>query len=164
MMKRIILVLLVCFWMCGCGEIDARNKAIEKQKASAEKAINTVSIPEVSYFQERKTIARWSETFNKANVVTYVYLFNYGKCVGYFLSDGKPASTRSYLMPEENVHSGSNGNVTVSAPDIDGTYGENNPGIRFFTPEGTPVEWGGDGATYLYSTVPLELNVPMLSK
>ena len=48
--------------------------------------------------------------------------------------------------------------------DLDGTYGANNPGIRFFTASGIAVEWAGAGATYLYSDAPLPLNVPKLGE
>lgn len=58
------------------------------------------------------------------------------------------------------------GKGTKIAIDFDGTYGTNNPGIRFFTAEGAAVEWAGDGATYLYSDVPINFGyeVPRLSK
>ncbi|MBN2860594.1 MAG: hypothetical protein JXK93_10070 [Sphaerochaetaceae bacterium] len=84
------------------------------------------------------------------------------------MADGKPASTRSYLLPEEKLIEGdagdSLGDFVMSAPDIDGTYGDNNPGIRFFTASGTAVEWAGDGASYLYSDYPLPINVPCFGK
>jgi hypothetical protein len=47
-------------------------------------------------------------------------------------------------------------------PDIDGTYGTNNGGIRFFTSGGVPVEFGGSVASYLYSAGPIPLDVPKL--
>ena len=88
-------------------------------------ALKAVPIPEISYFTERQTIARWYERWDRPSVVTYVY--------------------------------------QVETPDIDGTYGTLNYGIRFFTAEGTAVEWGGMGATYLYSDAPLPINVPKLN-
>lgn len=81
-----------------------------------------------------------------------------------YVSDGKPASTGSYLTPEyrEEVYGGVTRNIQL--PDIDGTYGTNNPGIRFFTASGIAVEWAGSGASYIYSDVPLKLNVPLLGE
>lgn len=38
--------------------------------------------------------------------------------------------------------------------DVDGSYGENDNGIFFFTPDGKYIEWTG---TYLYSDIPLEV-------
>ena len=39
-------------------------------------------------------------------------------------------------------------------PDVDGSYGENDTGIFFFTPDGKYIEWTG---TYLYSDIPFEV-------
>lgn len=160
-MKKIIV--LICFvslfGLFGCD--DPRLNEELKMDGIRKQAAISIPIPSVSYFQEKRTIAKWAERWDKPNVVTYVYLFNFGNCIGYYVCLGKPASTRSYIVPEDEIKCGS---VVVSAPDIDGTYGENNPGIRFFTAEGTAVEWAGSGASYLYSDVPLPLGVPKLNK
>lgn len=153
--------------LTGCIDLKSSNpraQAEAAQREAASTAIVSIPIPKVSYFQERRTIAKWTERWDRPNVPTFVYLFNYGVCIGYYVADGKPASTRSYLMPEETVGGGSGGGYyTLSAPDIDGTYGENNAGIRFFTAEGAAVEWGGSGATYLYSDAILPVNAPKLN-
>lgn len=39
-------------------------------------------------------------------------------------------------------------------PDVDGSYGSNDNGIFFFTPDGKYIEWTG---TYLYSDIPFEV-------
>jgi hypothetical protein len=85
-----------------------------------------------------------------------VYLISYGNIIGYYVSDGKPASTGSFLTPEYRSY------TEEQLPDVDGTYGTNNPGIRFFTASGIAVEWAGSGTSYIYSDVPLKLNVPLL--
>lgn len=131
-------------------------------------ALKAVPIPEISYFTERQTIARWYERWDRPSVVTYVYLISYGNILGYYVCNGKPASIQSYLIPETHYEDGHDlgefrGEVQVETPDIDGTYGTLNYGIRFFTAEGTAVEWGGMGATYLYSDAPLPINVPKLN-
>lgn len=159
---------------CGLKSIStyspsAREVAEKAQAEAAQKAVVAIPIPQVSYFQEKRTIAKWAERWDKPSVPTYVYLVNFGRVLGYYVADGKPASTRSYLMPEETTIRGDlgeySGDLIVSAPDIDGTYGENNVGIRFFTAEGAAVEWGGDGAVYLYSDVPINFgyDVPRLN-
>ena len=38
--------------------------------------------------------------------------------------------------------------------DVDGSYGSNDNGIFFFTPDGKYIEWTG---TYLYSDIPFEV-------
>lgn len=151
---------------CSSSTPDARDIAVTAQKESAQVAAEAVPIPQVSYFQEKRTIAKWAQRWDKPSVATYVYLVSFGKVLGYYVADGKPASTKSYIMPEETIiedpyGSFDAGGQLVSAPDIDGTYGDNNPGIRFFTAEGTAVEWAGDGASYLYSDTPINFGYPI---
>jgi len=171
-MKKVLFLFLVMVLFMGCLESapttqTARESAEKTQGEAAVTALTSVPIPTISYFQERRTVAKWAERWDKPGVVTYVYLFSFGDVIGYYVADGKPASTRSYLMPEETTVYADlgeySGDLVVSAPDIDGAYGDNNPGIRFFTAEGTAVEWGGSGASYLYSDAPLPLNAPRLN-
>lgn len=44
--------------------------------------------------------------------------------------------------------------------DVDGSYGENDSGIFFFTTDGKYIEWTG---TYLYSDIPFIVDNPVLS-
>lgn len=172
MMNKII---VICAMLCsivfvGCEESTAR-KSIQRarqmeraQETSFEKANNSIPVPEVNYFQERRTITKWVKTWDKPNIPCYVYLISYGKIIGYYVTDGKPSSTTSYVLPEyiHNYH-GNGACCLEPTADLDGTYGHNNPGIRFFTAEGIAVEWGGDGASYLYSDAPLPIDVPRLN-
>ena len=103
----------------------------------------------------------------------YIALFtDNGACVGRFIVDGKVTSLNSYLTPDSEYYSGEatavygnkvNGeskfganweNVNMWMPDVDGSYGENDSGIFFFTPDGKYIEWTG---TYLYSDIPFEV-------
>lgn len=162
--KYLLLCVLACSFICAtdteCSD-SSRSQAEAVQEVSIQKAMSSVEIPTVSYFQERKTIARWTKYWDKPNVVAYLYLISYGTIIGYYVIDGKPASSRSYLFPEEKYFAEG---AVLSTPDIDGTYGENNPGIRFFTSSGIPAEYGGNGMSYLYTASPLPINVPLLSK
>lgn len=175
------LIVLCLITLMGVSECEykytptASQKAMIEQAQMAEQAAVSVPIPKVSYFQEKRTIAKWAERWDKPNLPCFVYLISYGTIIGYYVTDGKPASTRSYIMPEESYQKMTYGDIPTTstlsyswqltqAPDIDGTYGDNNPGIRFFTAEGTAVEWAGNGASYIYSDAPLPLNVPKLNK
>lgn len=168
--KRIVTVVLIAvlatsLFAMGESESESNRRVTTDAMTDSEtKALNTVPIPEVSYFNERKTIAEWTERWDRPSVVTYVYLISYGNILGYYVCNGKPASIQSYLVPETTrVHSVTSECYDKEVMDIDGTYGTLNYGIRFFTAEGTAVEWGGMGATYLYSDAPLPINVPMLN-
>lgn len=166
-MKRgisIVLIIAMAAMLFAGGETDrTKNRRIttEAMTDSESQALRVVPIPEVSYFNERKTIAEWSKRWDKPSVVTYVYLISYGNILGYYVCNGKPASIQSYLVPE--MTRAEYGGYDKEVMDIDGTYGTLNYGIRFFTAEGTAVEWGGMGATYLYSDAPLPINVPKLN-
>ena len=160
MKLSVVLVSIMCVLFCmgadECQQNPGRRVAEQAQKRMEVTANQAVPIPEVAYFQEKRTIAKWASRWDKPNLPTYVYLISFGKVLGYYVADGKPSSTRSYLMPEEQMYSTTNGPAVLGAPDIDGTYGDNNPGIRFFTAEGVAVEWAGDGASYLYSDAPID--------
>ena len=44
--------------------------------------------------------------------------------------------------------------------DVDGSYGENDSGIFFFTTDGKYIEWNGD---YLYSDIPFTVSNPIVT-
>jgi len=166
---KLLIICLIAFMFFGCEYDNSAERAREtanQQSASAQiTAQNAVSVPYLSYFQERRTIAKWASHWDKPSAACYVYLISYGNIIGYYVSDGKPASTGSFLTPEYREENLGNGGVrNIQLPDIDGCYGANNPGIRFFTASGIAVEWGGSGASYIYSDAPLQINVPLLGK
>lgn len=169
-MKKITIFavgIMAATMLCGAqgGGCEDPGRESRAQQAVSSTALEAIPIPSVSYFQERRTISKWTTRWDKPNLPCYVYLVSYGKIIGYYVTDGKPSSTRSYLLPEVKHITHSNGGCCHwPSPDLDGTYGENNPGIRFFTAEGTAVEWAGDGASYIYSDAPLPLNVPKLNR
>jgi hypothetical protein len=171
-MKKVIILVLAAMMIFGIsftitaqGDLDdeVRKEANRQSTLAQEAAQNTIPVPQVNYFQERRTISKWAEHWDRPSAACYVYLVSYGTIIGYYVSDGKPASTGSYLTPEyKEEYLGSGGARNVQLPDIDGTYGTNNQGIRFFTASGIAVEWAGSGASYIYSDVPLKLSVPLL--
>jgi hypothetical protein len=173
-MKKLIGLLVVGAYILGIGFIASAQGGVEdevrheanRQSARAQEAAQaSVQVPQVRYFQERRTINRWVTHWDRPSAACYVYLISYGNVIGYYVSDGKPASTGSFLTPEYREEYVSNGGVrNIQLPDIDGTYGSNNQGIRFFTASGIAVEWAGSGASYIYSDVPLKLNVPLLGE
>lgn len=163
-----ILFVMVLFMAASCDDPPtAAQKTATAQSEAAEAAYTDVPVPKITYFAERRTAARWAERWDKPGQVSFVYLLNFGNFIGYYVVDGKPASTQSYLVPEESFVKMWQGKIysweKTAAPDLDGTWGKNNGGIRFFTAEGAAVEWGGDGATYLFSDTMLPLNVPRLN-
>ena len=99
----------------------------------------------------------------------YIVLFSGNAVVGSFTVDGKVSSLNSYLTPDSEYYelSGaantSDGQITYKnlwLADVDGTYGENDSGIFFFTPDGKYIEWTGD---YLYSDIPFIVDSPIVT-
>ena len=152
---------LLCGAKGGCLD-EPQDVERQEQRRNIATAQTSIPIPRMSYYQERRTISKWAQRWDTPNLPCYVYLISYGKIIGYYVTNGKPSSTRSYILPEVK-YSGYHGVLEPTA-DLDGTYGQNNPGIRFFTAEGTAVEWAGDGASYIYSDAPLPVNALMLNQ
>lgn len=87
----------------------------------------------------------------------YIILFTEsGSVVGRFVVDGKVSSLNSFLTPDSEKY---NASYSEWIADVDGSYGENDFGIFFFTPDGKYVEWTG---TYLYSDIPFEVDDPVV--
>lgn len=170
-MKRVISPLFFSFIITLClvaeGSYDTTTTETENiASVTAATAFRQIPIPAMQYFVERKTVVEWYKRWDKPSVITYVYLVSHGNVLGYYVCNGKPASTGSFLSPEyvqEYYRWGNGGVIEKQQQDLDGTFGTNNPGIRFFTAEGTAVEWAGSGASYIYSDAPLPLNVPKLN-
>lgn len=121
---------------------------------------------DIEYSLERYNLIRRAYWVNgqreKANALVcqvekplgYVILLTEsGSVVGKFTVDGKVTSLNSYLTPDTTA-----GGSWLA--DVDGSYGENDNGIFFFTPDGKYVEWSG---IYLYSDIPFEVDTPVVN-
>lgn len=93
----------------------------------------------------------------------YIILFTEGgSVVGRFVVDGKVSSLNSFLTPDSQYYEIAAGSGVVRnrwLADVDGSYGENDNGIFFFTPDGKYIEWTG---IYLYSDIPFEVDDPVV--
>lgn len=93
----------------------------------------------------------------------YIVLFTEGgSVVGKFVVDGKVSSLNSFLTPDSEYYEfASDSSVYRNhwIADVDGSYGENDNGIFFFTPDGRYIEWTG---IYLYSDIPFEIDDPVV--
>lgn len=124
---------------------------------------------DLNYSLERYNLIRRAYWVNgqreKANTLVceiekplgYIVLFSGNVVVGNFVVDGKVSSLNSYLTPDSEKYSSSYGVEWLA--DVDGSYGENDSGIFFFTPDGKYIEWNG---SYLYSDIPFTVESPVL--
>lgn len=114
---------------------------------------------------EQKNLKEKKRREESAGAVRYLYIMSFGKPLGYYVTKGKISSSGSQVGPEMEVIrrtncSGCDWPVVDSAQD-DGSYGDGDPGIFFFTADGTMVVTNLD---YIQSDQPLAFNVPQLLK
>lgn len=182
-MKRKISLLLATvmtvFTLCGCE--DYIPETIEEEVAATKDITNNLmskqrTPTDIDYSLERYNLIKRAYWVNgkreKALALPcavdrplgYIVLFTEsGATVGSFIVDGKVSSLNSYLTPDSEYYeliSGSTSRyVNQWLADVDGSYGENDNGIFFFTPDGKYIEWTG---TYLYSDIPFIVEEPIV--
>lgn len=189
MMKKILTVVLVLMisicMLVGCSDstsadtYDTADDINNTSQVASNLAQKQPTPTDINYSLERYNLIRRAYWVNgqreKANTLVceiekplgYIALFtDNGAVVGKFIVDGKVSSLNSYLTPDSEWYEQeywSDGDSYDGAndwlADVDGSYGENDNGIFFFTPDGKYVEWTG---TYLYSDIPFEINDPIL--
>lgn len=181
-MKKFIVVLLIAvlmFMLCSASSCDANTGGTtadaQKTMAVANKLQENQPTPtDIEYSLERYNLIRRAYWVNgqreKANTLPcqidkplgyIVLLTNSGSVVGRFIVDGKVSSLNSYLTPDSQYYemTGEGYHENKWLADIDGTYGSNDTGIFFFTPDGKYIEWNSD---YLYSDIPFEIENPVV--
>jgi hypothetical protein len=185
-MKKIIAMLLVLVMvvglLAGC-EVDTTasvngfaNDVANTKEAANELQANQPTPTDIEYSLERYNLIRRAYWVNgqreKANALPcevakplgyVVLLTESGSVVGRFMVDGKVSSLNSFLTPDseyyELVYGGEYTKENKWLADVDGSYGENDTGIFFFTPDGKYVEWSG---IYLYSDIPFKVDTPVV--
>lgn len=187
-MKKITAIFLVLMMLCAtfaltsCVEVSTNGSEVDRNNTLAAGGTLQTNQPtptDIDYSLERYNLIRRAYWVNgqreKANTLPcavekplgYVVLFSGNVVIGNFIVDGKVSSLNSYLTPDSMYYevagdyvTGSESNENEWLPDIDGTYGSNDNGIFFFTPDGKYIEWTG---TYLYSDIPFEVDSPILN-
>ena len=171
-----IVSLVVC--MVGCDEFSSPTKDdVDKQQEIQDTLADNQETPtDINYSLERYNLIRRAYWVNgqreKANALVcsitkplgYIVLFTEsGSVVGNFIVDGKVSSLNSYLTPDSEYYEIANGGSYAKyndwLADVDGSYGYNDNGIFFFTPDGKYIEWSG---IYLYSDIPFIVESPVV--
>lgn len=172
-MKKIVisaLAVLMVISLSACGEPSGSRQDIYTTLENANNIQENQPTPtDLEYSLERYNLIRRAYWVNgqreKAlslpceidRPLGYIVLFTEsGGVVGRFVVDGKVSSLNSYLTPDSEEYSSS---YSRWIADVDGSYGENDAGIFFFTPDGKYIEWTG---TYLYSDIPFEVTTPTI--
>ena len=189
-MKKIVSIFIVItivismMLLTGCG-LDERTEEggakqdVNNTKVAADTLQSNQPTPtDLNYSLERYNLIRRAYWVNgqreKANSLVceiekplgYIVLFSGNVVVGNFVVDGKVSSLNSFLTPDSEYYEmaatgGSRYFYTNNwLADVDGSYGTNDSGIFFFTPDGKYIEWSGD---YLYSDIPFVVESPVLN-
>ena len=174
-LNKILLVaplVLVALTSCDLG--DGRKEDERKTEQVGDKLANNQPTPtDIDYSLERYNLIRRAYWVNgekaKARAVArpaevplgYCVLFSAtGQVIAQFNVDGKVTSLNSYLTADYyNYYYGNGGVGEIPLPDIDGSYGSNDVGIFFFTPQWQYIEWDGN---YLYSDTPFVIQDTIL--
>lgn len=185
----VLVLVLIPFVLVGCAyesgsQVDTRNTLNTANRLQT----NQPTPSDIEYSLERYNLIRRAYWVNgmreKANTLPcevdkplgYIVLFAGNAVVGSFVVDGKVSSLNSFLTPDSEFYSGEATAVSVVTragnisetnygfvnkwlADVDGSYGENDNGIFFFTPDGKYVEWTGE---YLYSDIPFVVDAPVV--
>lgn len=187
-MKKILSVILmvtilvaVCVSLSACEEdVTPSGTYTDRQNTKAVAASLSQNQPtptDISFSLERFNLIRRAYWVNgqrekAASVVCrverplgYIVLFTEsGSVVNRFVVDGKVSSLNSYLTADSDYYEIATGSSSTYRnnwlADVDGSYGENDSGIFFFTPDGKYIEWTG---TYLYSDIPFEVDNPVVT-
>lgn len=153
-----ILSLVGCDYEAPVVEQSSYEQSIKANEESAKAIMSKDTLPKITKSLERENIKRRLEFINQPDNVGYLYLISdNGQLIKEVQVLGKVSSLNSYLTPMEQIEwfekdlGDSWGDIPIvtSAPDLDGTYGENSNGIFWFTMDGTYQEWVG---LYLYSS------------
>lgn len=165
----ILAVMMACMCFTACDESGSYADARKTKEAANTLQTNQPTPTDIEYSLERYNLIRRAYWVNgqreKANMLPcevqkplgYIVLFSGNTVVGSFVVDGKVSSLNSFLTPDTTYPNSTSADWLA---DIDGSYGENDSGIFFFTPDGKYVEWTG---TYLYSDIPFIVDDPIIN-
>jgi len=163
--KYFIVLPFLLISLTGCVR-DSEKDIYRTKNIGDTLAKNQPTPTDIGYSLERYNLIRRAYWVNgekeKARAVKrpaevpmgYCVLFSYGKVLGQFNVDGKVTSLNSFLTPSTTY-----GSDSKELPDVDGSYGENDTGIFFFTPQWQYIEWNGE---YLYSDTPFKVSDTVL--
>lgn len=176
----IIAMFAVCMSGCETTYTATEMDTIETLNVMNKLQGNQPMPTDIDYSLERYNLIRRAYWVNgmreKANMLPcevekplgYIVLFTEGGgIVGSFIVDGKVSSLNSFLTPDSmyyevvGTYMNDEGDAKENEwlADVDGSYGNNDNGIFFFTPDGKYVEWTG---IYLYSDIPMIVGEPVI--
>ena len=151
-MKKIVSMLLMMVLaisvLTGCSDTDKARQL--EVAANLEEAQQTPT--DIDYSLERYNLIRRAYWVNGQREKALALPCSIEKPLGYVIL----ITDNGFLTPDTTYPNSAGADWLA---DVDGSYGENDAGIFFFTPDGKYIEWTG---TYLYSDIPFEVEQPVL--
>lgn len=180
-MKKLLCVLFVMVLAVSCTEYKKGNDNQSRDQKVVQEYYQKLSekvpypVEKMKDSVERRNLVERLLRFNQPEKIGYVYLMTQtGETIGFFTIKGKVSSLQSQLttasqvtyicQPKPFLPANADINrvdnqvcdwATTQSPSDDGSYGENETGIFFFTTEDVYVSWNG---IYLYSDAPMNIN------
>ncbi|MGS2645939.1 hypothetical protein [Streptosporangium sp. G12] len=158
-----LLVLATTAGSCDSGskEREAAQATSGNQQKKYEKAV-PFPAGDLNSPLDRANLSEYLKRSNNPSRVSYVYLLSKdAKVISYYTVKGKVTSVSSQLLPQDDIIDACGASACYQVVDSagdDGTYGGNEPGIFFFTTDGTLITWTGD---YLQSDRPQDVKTPV---
>lgn len=169
-MKKILTALavapLIVLTACSGSSSDAQSTGQKLTEEAFEKQQKAVPYPadELGSSLERANIRRKLLREENPDAVGYVYIMSFGRFIGYYTIKGKVSSNQSQMTTDQLIVkdcASCSGRSVVSAPGDDGSYGENEDGIFFFTTTDAYISTNMD---YVFMDQPMSIDVPELIK
>ena len=167
----ILMLMLLLVSLCSCAEFGARQDVMSTVELADRLQENQPTPNDIEYSLERYNLIRrtyWVNGMRERAAslpceverpLGYIVLFSGNAAVGQFVVDGKVSSLNSFLTPDSEYYEKNSSRNNRWLADVDGSYGENDSGIFFFTPDGKYIEWSGD---YLYSDIPFTIDASIV--
>ena len=143
------------------GQGETQNIEAQLTEQNQKRLIKAQKPPILKDSLERKQLIARLNRFNNPNKVSYIYLTEFGKVMGFYTIRGKVSSVNSKLTTGEQIvndpYKYQSGGKVVESPQLDGSYGTNGDAIFFFTTDGIYIEWNGN---YMLCDEPLQMSTP----
>jgi hypothetical protein len=164
-MKKIISLVLIMIFavtLAGCSndQMDYQTNTVGKEarltEQNQQRLLDRQPPLQLDFSNERDNLNKRSKELSDPNKIGYVYLVSYGKVMAFYTIKGKVSSMQSRVTTNQQAVQPFGGSTVVlmESPDFDGTYGQSEQGIFFYTTDGVLVQWSGE---YMYSAQPLKL-------
>lgn len=162
-------VMALVFVFVGAAQCGGSSKtytthdqAVTRQYAQKLEQAEPYPLAQMTDSAERANLREKLLRLNEPGKIGYVYeLSQTGAVIAEYQIKGKVSSTNSQLTTLDQYarfcQSGDCNNEHFQSMGDDGSFGENEQGIFFFTTTGVLVEWSG---IWQYSDAPLHLSTP----